>query len=336
MKQTRYKKMLIQAVKIAVGSSASIYFAERMGLKYATSVGGITLLTIVATKWDTLRLSVYRILSFLLFALFAKILFQTIDKEWIAFGIYIFLVVMISGLLNWNAVISVNAVIGTHFMAEKELSYAFIENEFWLVMIGITVAIVLNLFHGNKSQRNRIMQNIVQVEKELQSILRELASYLDRKEMKQNVWVDIRSLEEELQYFIELAYEYKENTFYAHPQYYIDYFEMRAKQCSILHNLHYEIKKIRKIPQKEKIVSEYMLYLVDYVTELNVPNLQIHHLNTIIEKIKQESLPINGEEFESKAMLYHILMDLEDFLIIKKRFVESLDEKQKKIYWDKK
>ena len=30
-----------------------------------------------------------------------------------------------------------------------------------------------------------------------------------------------------------------------------------------------------------------------------------------------------------------IMMDLEDFLVYKKRFVESLDEKKLRIYWNK-
>lgn len=39
--------------------------------------------------------------------------------------------------------------------------------------------------------------------------------------------------------------------------------------------------------------------------------------------MKKEPLPVTREEFESRALLYHILMDLEEFLIEKKRFVTS-------------
>ena len=57
-------------------------------------------------------------------------------------------------------------------------------------------------------------------------------------------------------------------------------------------------------------------------------------LKEIFQHIKEDKLPTTREEFESQAMLYHILMDLEDFLVYKKRFVNSLDDKQKQRYWN--
>ena len=44
-------------------------------------------------------------------------------------------------------------------------------------------------------------------------------------------------------------------------------------------------------------------------------------------------VPKTREEFEGRALLYHILMDLEEFLVYKKRFVNGLDEKKLRIYW---
>ena len=51
--------------------------------------------------------------------------------------------------------------------------------------------------------------------------------------------------------------------------------------------------------------------------------------------MEKTPLPENWEEFEGKAKVYHIMMDLEEFLIYKKRIVESLDEKKLRIYWNK-
>ena len=47
----------------------------------------------------------------------------------------------------------------------------------------------------------------------------------------------------------------------------------------------------------------------------------------------QDELPMTREECEGRALLYHILMDLEEFLVYKKRFVNGLDEKKLRIYW---
>lgn len=68
--------------------------------------------------------------------------------------------------------------------------------------------------------------------------------------------------------------------------------------------------------------------------EHNVPTNQIEKLHGIFEEMKTEPLPQSREEFENRAILYHILMDLEEFLVFKKRFVESLEDIHKEIYWN--
>lgn len=333
MEKVKFKKLLLQTGKIAFGSSLSIFIAEALNLQFAASAGIITLLTIVTTKWETVRLSVFRILSFGISILLADVLFRVIKLEWIAFGIYIFGIVLICNVLSWQGTISVNAVIGTHLLTTRDFSGTFIGNEFLLVAIGITIAVVLNLFHGNSSQKERIIQNMRYTEEQLRMILDELAAYLEVQAMSRNVWDDIIRLEGKLHEFVDMAYEYQDNTFYSHPEYYINYFEMRTKQFNVLHNLHYEMKKIRQMPLQAKKIRDFILEIREGITEINNPLEEIRKLEQTFEHMRQEPLPQTREEFESRALLYHILMDMEEFLVFKKRFVEELSEEQKKRYW---
>ena len=142
-----------------------------------------------------------------------------------------------------------------------------------------------------------------------------------------------RQIRKLLQEYISDTYEYQNNTFYSHPGYYIDYFEMWMKQLNILHNLHYEIKKMRNMPLQAQIVAEYILYMAEYVVEFNSPEIQLERLEKLFENMKKQPLPKTREEFESRAVLYHVLMDLEEFLTTKKRFVRDLDEKKRRLYW---
>ena len=325
---------MLQAIKIAIGSSAAIYVAEVLNLEYAISAGSIALLTLVTTKWETVKLSWFRLVTFLVSSVLAWIVFSQIQSEWLAYGIYIFLIVIISEEFGWKATISVNAVIGMHFMAKRDFEASFVFNEFMLVLIGITVAVVLNLFYDYAGQRKDLVRNMRYTENRMQMILGAIAAYLADKEMQYDIWAAIRELESQIHVFIDDAYEYQDNTFQSHPEYYINYFEMRMKQCNTIHNLHYEMKRIRKMPQQALIISEYVLYMMEYVTERNEPTVQMNKLKEIFQHIKEDKLPTTREEFESQAMLYHILMDLEDFLIYKKRFVNSLDDKQKQRYWN--
>lgn len=333
--KSRIKKRILRAAKIAVGSSTAIFLAKMLHLDHMISAGTIALLTIMTTKWETVKLSVSRLVTLLITITLAEILFQNISNDWQAYGLFIFLMIVICEMLGWGATISVNSVIGAHFLTGMDFGRQAVMNEVMLVVIGTAVAVILNLFQDYEGSRKNLVRYMRETENRLQRVLKEVAVYMSSENMRGDVWVDIGNLETQLKEYIIEACEYQDNTFSSHPGYYIDYFEMRLQQCMILHNLHYEVKKIRSMPVQAKIIADYMLYLKDYVVEKNIPERQMDRLMEIFGEMKQEPLPKSREEFESRAILYHILMDLEDFLICKRRFVEGLDEKQKKIYWSK-
>lgn len=327
------QKTMLRVIKIAFGSCVAIYIAEYFQLQFAVAAGSITLLTVVTTKWQTVRLSGWRVATFLISGVIAWWIFQWVDSEWLAYGLYILIVAAISEVMGWGATISVNAVIGTHFLTTMDFTPEFIKNEFYLVLIGISIALILNLFNGNIRHKRKIENGMRDVEQRLQDVLQELAGYLRKQEISEDVWERLKSLERKICSFVEEAREYQENTFQFHPQYYIGYFEMRLNQCRVLDSLHSEIRRIRNMPIQAEVIADYMLYLKKYVIEINEPSEQLKRLYDIFDGMKTQPLPVCREEFESRALLYHVLMDIEQFLEYKAEFVETLDEKQLKTYW---
>lgn len=327
--------LIIHAVKIAVGSCIAIYIATFLKLNFATSAGIITLLSILSTKWETVKISVFRVITFAVSVVIALVTFHFIHIPWVEFGVFIFLLVLICEAIGWRATISVNAVVGTHFLTTLDFSIEAILNEFLLVLIGITIAIFLNLFHNNGSAKKKIIENMRYTEEQLQFIMGELSMYMQLENLDHSVWGDIIALEKDLGKFVDAAYKYQNNTFSSHPSYYIHYFEMRTQQCNVLHNLHYQMKRLRFMPKQAKVIADYISYMKDYIVEMNMPTEQIERLEALIADMKTEPLPESREEFESRAILFHILLDLEEFLVFKKRFVEGLEEIHKDIYWNK-
>lgn len=337
--ETRRKleKRLLLAVKIAVGSAVAIYIAEAMHLEYAVSAGTVTLLSLLGTKWETVKVSAVRIGTFFLTSLLAVIYIPWMHSEWIAFGIVIFIMALLSINMGWKESLSVNAVIAAHYMMKMDFSIEFIYNEFMLVLIGVVIAFVLNLFHLNENRKKDIIADMRYTERTLQEILRDMAAYLRGEQLKPlhiSVWEEICALEEKLREFIEEGRQYQDNTFEFHHDYFQDYFEMRLDQCRMLDSLHYEMKNIRTVPKQAKVVADYMNYLADYVVEKNDPGPQMDRLQELFADMKKEELPKSRDEFESRALLYHILMDIEEFLKYKIAFIENLSEKQRKVYWD--
>lgn len=323
----RLKRICEKSLKIGIGSGLAIIVAHFLGLKYEIFAGTITLLTILTTKLETIRLSVYRMITFCVSVLICFLIFNHLGEGWIEYGVFVLLMVFFCEMMGWSATISVNAVIGAHFFTEGDFSFTFIANEFLLLLIGIGIAVVLSLFSNNKGTKRRVMKDMQYVEDRIKIILNHMASYLRNKPLQHSVWDDIIDLEGKIKEYIEDAYEYNNNSFSKHPEYYIDYFEMRLLQIDELHSLHYEMKKMQSMPEQAEIVAEFIDYVTRCIGEMHALDMQLERLYALLDKTKQHKLPSSREEFESQAILYHVLMDLEDFLLIKKRFVDGLDGK---------
>lgn len=329
----KYRKIILLSLKIGIGSSVSLYIAEYLGLDYAISAGTITLLTLMTSKWETVKLAACRLATFTMTVLIAWLIFSNVGNVWLSYGLLLMVIVFIAEVFEWRATISVNGVIAAHLVTNHDFSDGAVWNEFLLVLIGIVLAFFFNLFHANMGHKKHIIATMRSVENRLQSVIGALADYLSDKETKGDVWSDLCTLEQDIQCCIKEAYEYQNNTFHSHPEYYIAYFEMRNNQCQILQNLHCEMKKIRSVPVQAGFVAEYMRYLAGFVNELNHPDRQISKLHELFDILKAEELPKTREEFENRALVYHIMMDLEDFLNYKIRFINELDETKMKIYW---
>jgi len=190
----RIKRICSKSVKIAVGSGLAIMLANLLNLKYDIFAGTITLLTILTTRWETIRLSLYRVVTFLFSVVVCFLVFNHLGGGWLEYGIFVLIMVLFCEALGWGATISVNAVVGAHFFTEADFSLSFIVNEFLLLLIGIVIAVVLSFFSNNRGTQKRVLQDMQYVEEQLKGILAHMADYL-RKEgyavIKRN-WRDRR------------------------------------------------------------------------------------------------------------------------------------------------
>lgn len=329
----RKSKYFLQALRIALGCCLSIWIAELLHLEYAISAGAITFLSVITTRWESLRIMGARIASYLVTAVLAGVIFHFVQSRWIAFGFFMFLLVLVIRALGWDSTLAVNVVIGTHFLANMDFGLGFILNELMLVLVGTAVGVFVNLFQNTSRIQKLIRQEIAVADRNMQEILRQIVKELTVPESSENVWKQLEELETHLQQCLAQAHEYRENHFAAHPEYYVGYFEMRIRQCVILRSLQNEIRRIRQFPEQARMVAEFIAYVGEHVLERNEPAAQMNRLERLFLQMKETPLPASREEFENRAILYHILMDLEEFLKMKKKFVDSLTEDQMERYW---
>ncbi len=319
----RHRHIILKVLKIAVGSCLAIVIAEFFALQYAASAGIITLLTVQDTRKGTIQLALDRIMSFLMSIVLIFLCFHATSRlGWINYGSYIFLMVIGCYYFEWQNAVSVNAVMGTHYLMSPDYSLGFALSELFLVLIGTGVAMALNW--KMPSSLKVIRQDMKRIEDAMQQVLREISGYLADSQSGELVWLDLDMLETDIHKGLKRAHEQAHNTMAEEDLYYVGYMEMRLQQCVMLQTLRERVWKIREMPrQGAEPVSRYLDYVADYVHEETVPGEQLEKLGQVFEQMKREPLPVTREEFENRAILYHVLMDLEEFLFVKQRFSQS-------------
>ncbi len=210
---------------------------------------------------------------------------------------------------------------GTHYLLTPDYSLNFAASELAVIAIGTALALLMN-WHM-PSNLKILREDIRKAEDDMQQVLQELACYLEGKLDGAHIWLDLDQLEQSIHRGLDRAHEHAHNTLSEEDHYYIEYMEMRLQQCALLQAIRHRVWKIDGMPEQAKIISDYLRYLVPYVHEKNIPDRQSADLQQVFDQMKQQPLPESRDEFESRAILYHVLLDLEDFLFVKKRFADQ-------------
>lgn len=322
----------IKIIKIAVGSSLAILLATMLSLKYAPSAGIIALLSIQETTKDTLSIAVKRAIAFLITVIIAFLCFGVLGYQTIAFGLFLLIFVGICMMTGLESAISMCAVLATHFLIEQSMSIELILNETMLMVIGAGIGILLNLFMPSYVRRIKDEQNWI--ETEIRLILKGVSAYLIDQTKTFQLTYDIKVLENQIEKALRYAFLEHSNTFQEETIYYIKYMEMRKSQSIVLDQLVKHTQQLQNLPTQAAKVSAFVEHILLSLRESNNAKGLLEELAQIRSDFQNEPLPQTRVEFEERAILIGLLLDIEQFLNIKRDFANGLTKRECKTYWD--
>ena len=323
----------IKIIKIALGSALAILIAQNIGLHYSVSAGIITILSIRDTKKETLLIAFKRVISFVIAVLVSGVVFHIQGYSPLSFGVFLFIFIGISTLLNLIDCVPVNSVLVTHFLTEKSMALNWIQNESMLLFIGAGIAITLNLYIPRNKKKIKIAQR--DIEEKMKCIIKDLGDAIVYENKEDKYTVCFEDLEKTLKLASKKAYENMNNTFIGDTKYYIDYISMRRNQTRILKKIYNSINLLEYVPKQSYKLYDLLIKIRDNYHEFNNVKELLNDLNSVKLFMQNEPLPISRREFETRAILFIILNDIESFLEIKYKFVKNLTKEQIKTYWEK-
>jgi len=310
---------LIKAFKIALAAVLSILTANLLGLKYAVTAGIITVLSIQNTKRETLKTARNRGLAFLCALVLAFLCYSFFGFCVSAFILYLFLFAFLCLSAGWGEAIAMDSVLISHFLTEQRFDSKMLENEILLFLIGTFFGILINLYLRKKEDEFDALSR--QVDDEIKGVVHRMAENLKREDKTGYHSDCFARLEDKLCLAKECALRNWNNTLWSQSSYELDYIRMRENQSRVLRNIYDSIVRIKALPAQTMRVADFFEEIeAQYHRDNDVKNL-LNLLEKMLAGMKLEKLPESREEFEARALLFYTLMQLEEFLTLKNRFV---------------
>ena len=311
-----------RTIKTAIGTAISIFIAQQLGLMFYAAAGIITILCIQVTVKKSVRTAINRILATLLgigigFAGFWIFGFTPLA---LMFTILVFMPLAVRMRIQEGFVTCM--VVMMHLYAEERMDLALIANEFALLVIGVGVALVVNLYMPSLEKELKAMQE--KVERNFSKILKEFSFYLRNGESswEGHELIETPSL---LAQAIKLASRDVENRLGRGDDTYTSYFVMREKQFELLERMMPIVSTLNsQVPQGLQM-ADFLDKLSDSVHPGNTAYRFMDELRLMHEEIKETPLPKTREEFETRASLFYLLREMENYLYIKHELGKNKD-----------
>lgn len=311
------KSYLIQALKLALGALAAITLARALGLKYSTTAGTITMLSILDTKRETLRVALGRLMAYMAALVIAAVSYHLLGYTVAAFAVFLFFFAVVCCTRRWMFALSMMTVLMGHFMTEGGMSAEMLRNETLLFLIGASCGIAVNL--TIRADESRMRELIAGVDGEMRQLLRLAADPQKQAEAQ----AKLAQLDGALLQARKLAASNRDNRLMHAPVFDLAYVEMRGQQRDILAQILTAAGKVHHRPVQQQTVEAFFQRVADeYHPGNDVTALQ-QGLNQLLDGMKEDALPTTRDEFESRAVLYYMLVRLRDFLSIKGDFYQA-------------
>lgn len=323
MQGIRWRTRFIRSLKVAAAAFAAIAAAEELGLNFSATAGIITILSIRPTKRETLKSALNRGLAFLCALVLSAAVFRLFGYTLWAFAVYLLLFSLFVLSVGWGEALANSSVLVSHFLGEQSMGPGQVANEALLFLIGTGMGILVNLhLHRNTAEFDALAG---EADRQIKEILRHMARRLLREDKPECGAAEcgrecFGRLETALIAARTCAASNYDNTVLSRSSLELDYIEMREKQSVLLRGIYDNIVSMSYLPEQAAQVAELLKQIErDYNRENTAEGL-LEKQQALLLQMKEQRLPQSREEFESRAILFYVLMQIRNLLELKREF----------------
>lgn len=310
----------MRTIKTVIACFLAMLLASYFNLSYAPSAGIIAILSLGNTKKKSLNVGFARFNALILATLISFVTFQIFGFNALGFSFFLLLFIPLTVKLALTDGIVVTSVLVTHYMLEKHFAMQLVLNEFFLMAIGVGMALLLNLYMPNLEEKLKLEQD--KVEAGFRQVFQEMSNCLNQPSKKDLV-ERTQELAHAIQFGLSKAIEYQENHWLKSNNYYENYFLMRSSQLKLIQEM---VALLEKIQTKEDLVEDLRILLNNTSQTLSKENdgqQILKEISWVLESYRLKPMPANRSEFENRARLFQFLQTYKNFIEIKAEFSNS-------------
>ena len=300
-------------VKLIVVTILATYVTYLLGITNYLTAGIVAMISIQKTKRLSISIAGKRTVLVLISLVFSSILFLLIGYNLLAYSIFIIVLVFSSFQFNIQEGMIPSVVVVTHLFILGEFSLLFVFETASMYFIAVGIALLFNLFYPSESKialdnyRNK-----------LDSTIKEHLIYLKEKIESQEITCDFsHELEMKIEEILDSINQITGDMIMKNHQDILRYSVMRNKQFDILKNICFQSDKLHSIYPQTNIVVTYLESLSNNIGTNDYATSKLEEIDLLLEGFKEEKLPISRDEFEHRAVLYYIILEIRQFLLLK-------------------
>ena len=300
-------------VKIIVVTILATYITYLLGITNYLTAGIVAMISIQKTKRLSINIAGKRMVVVLASLILSSVLFILIGYNLLAYSIIIIVIVFGSFQINIQEGMIPSVVVVTHLFILGEFSLLFVFETLLMYIIAVGIALLFNLFYPSESKND-----LDKYRNNLDSTIKEHLIYLKTKIESQEITCDFSNkLEKKIEDILDNIDQITGDMIMKNHQDILRYSVMRNKQFDILKNICLQSDKLHSIYPQTNIVVTYLESLSNNIGTNDYATSKLEEIDLLLEGFKEEKLPISRDEFEHRAILYYIILEIRQFLLLK-------------------
>lgn len=309
--------MGIRVIKTALAAITAIYTAVYLHLDPPLGAGILAILGVEVSRMKGLKSAIERFVASSLGLFFASLVFTIFGFHIWVVALFILMTFPVLARFKMKDGIVTSAVIVFQLFAHGEVTVDVLENEVLLMLVGLGWATVINFIYMPKDQH--LLEALKDsVERLFGVVFTEMALTLRNPS---HIWNGSELLEAHriIEEGARRAVLNKENRLIGQEHYWSTYFEMRRLQLESVQGMLEELALIyEKLPQNEPL-AEILELLSEEVKSEVYRGITEQRLSDLRQMYRAMELPRTRDEFEVRAAILKMRMELERYLEIAKR-----------------